>query len=187
MSFILCSITLGHLIEVEPLTSLRSGGQGLHFLPPLCFFCCTEVRIFNRSPFLFLISYLQMLLYVLDFFSAQVIAGMPRSSPIFKIYTTGTIFITHDMIVVEQWKGLSCTLTNDMQHIVQHRLNNPPLQGVWVYWSMSVCISEMSGKTMCMQFPKGAIYTWEVSRWPIHEKGWVEVSTISLLQCRLIW
>ena len=45
----------------------------------------------------------------------------------------------------------------------------------------------VSHKTIYLLSHKHAIYAWELSRWPIHKNQWVQVSIISLLQCRLIW
>jgi hypothetical protein len=105
---------------------VRIWGSGSPFLRPCHFFCRTVVGIFYKSLVFLLISYLQMLLYVLNFFSAQVIAGMPRSSPIFKIYTTGTVFITHDVIVPEPRK-IHGKFVQTAQHTIDASLHHRAL------------------------------------------------------------
>jgi hypothetical protein len=93
------SNTLSQQQEVEPSTSPRSGSQGSYISPPCRLDCRTVVKNFNRSSFLFVISYLQMLLYILNFCWAETNMRTRRSTAIFQIYTRVNIFTTPHTIV----------------------------------------------------------------------------------------
>ena len=78
-------------MEAKPSTSLRSGTQGAHYLPPLTFLCRT-VLVFLIGSFLFsVIYYIQMLLYPLILFGLKRSEEGGDRSQSFKIYITGSI------------------------------------------------------------------------------------------------
>jgi hypothetical protein len=71
----MCSNTLAQQRCAASSTLFRSGGQGPQIFPPLRVFCRTVVVFLNRSSFLNTISYLYMLLYLLEFFWAEKYHG----------------------------------------------------------------------------------------------------------------